>query len=431
MIPSPDVIVVGAGVAGISAAVHLATHGKKVTLIEQRHLPGGRAGSIPSRFSHQTLIDRCQHVLLGCCTELQSLYKTLGVSDLIRFDDSIHFADSRARRATLRAAPLPSPLHLAPSMLLFPWLSLASKAQIALAMGRILLSRAPSNHTLSDTPFLDLLRSWGQSPATIRDYWDVITISALNETCADVSAKYGIQVFQESFLSKRDGYRLGYAIAPLSGLYNHLPGIQTKLGQSVHSLELADGRIAGVMTSHHERLTASHVILATDPRNALALLKPLHDRDEQFSRMQRLTYRPILGAHLLYDRPIPLPHPVALIGTKLHWVFPDPTRNDLLHGVVSAADLLDPHDDLPAIFDLEIRQTLNCLGEARLVDSLIVKENRATFRPIPGVDTLRPTQQTAVPGLLLAGDYTRTNWPATMEGAARSGHLAAQAIFQS
>lgn len=425
------VIVVGGGVAGISAAVNLADGGKRVLLLEQRKLLGGRAGSFAHAMGRGSggLLDNSQHVLLGCCTELQRLYERLGVTELIRYDEVIRFADARGRRAEMKAVMLPAPLHLGPSMLGFGMLGWRQKAEIGRAMAAMLVEGEAGREARQGISFGTYLREQGQSVDTIREFWDVIAVSALNEPCDAASAKYGMQVFQEGFLGSRGGYRLGYARAPLTKLYERIRGVEVRTGAGVKELVVEGGRVAGVELVGGERVRAGHVVVAASPGGAVPLLRGVYGMDERLRRIEEIAYRPILGAHLLFDRPVRIEAPVALVGTHLQWVFVDEARPELVHGVVSAADLLPEGVDLAELFVGELRAVLAEMAGHKLVDSVMVKEMRATFRPVPGVDRLRPGQRTRVPGLTLAGDYTRTGWPATMEGAARSGKLAAEVVL--
>ena len=440
------VIVVGGGVAGIAAATALADAGRSVVLVEQRKLIGGRAGSfrhamgvqvldhpgmIPAGQGPQGLLDNSQHVLLGCCAQLQQLYRRLGVSHLIRFERAIRFADTRGRQATMQASQLPSPLHLGPSLATFGLLTFEQKSQIARAMAHMLVATPQARDAVEGESFAAYLRSAGQSDQTIRDFWDVICISALNEPCLHASAKYGLQVFQDGFLGPRHGYTLGYATVPLSLLYTQIPGVDVRVGQQVLALAFDGTRVRGVRMVNGQELPASHVILATSAPPALFMLEPALHLDPRLKSMAKIQYRAILGAHLLYDRPVPIPSPVAMVGTSMQWAFVDTHRPELIHGVVSAADLLPLDADLPHLFDAELRQVFPAMNSAKLLDAVVVRETRATFRPLPGAEVYRPTQSTHIPGLTLAGDYTRTNWPATMEGAARSGQLAADIVCES
>ena len=374
------------------------------------------------------MLDNCQHVLLGCCTELQQLYRTLGVNDLIRFDAALNFADRTGRRGRLYASALPSPLHMAPSFIGFGLLKWGQKLEIAKGMAGML---GVDRDQAAGESFGLWLRERGQSAGTIGAYWDVICVSALNETCDQVSAKYGLQVFQEAFLRGRDGYRLGYAKVPLSILYRLPRGVEARMGVGVRRLIERGGRVCGVALSDGSRIEAGQVIVTTPPPATWRLIQPVVAGDPRLAAMTRLTYSPIIGAHLRYDRPVLEVSPVAMLGTKLHWAFADEADPRLVHGVVSAAgDLCAMSgEDVSALLDSEIRLVFAQARDAKLVDGVIVKDMRATFRPVPGVDAYRPSQRTWVGGLSLAGDYTRTDWPATMEGAARSGRLAAEVVM--
>jgi squalene-associated FAD-dependent desaturase len=424
------IIVLGGGVAGISAAVHLAEAGLPVVLLEQRKLLGGRAGSFTHAMGPRGMLDSSQHVLLGCCTALQDLYTKLGVSHLIRFDDTIRFVDARGTASNMEAAGLPSPLHLGPSLAGFRLLKLWQKAEIGRAMMRMMVEGLAGREAAGEISFAAYLRDAGQSPETIHDFWDVICVSALNEPCADACAKYGMQVFQEAFLGDRRAYRLGYARTPLAMLYDRLPGVQVRASSQARELMIEAGRVVGVRLTGGQEIRGRHVVLATGGPAALALIRPVLPMDERLGSIGQIQYRPIVGAHLLYDRPVTIENPVTLVGTQLQWVFVDAERPELVHGVVSAADLLPEGADLPALFDRELKRAFPQLVSHQLLEKVIVKEHRATFRPVPGIDRYRPSQATRIPGLTLAGDYTRTEWPATMEGAARSGMLAARVAGQ-
>lgn len=422
-----DAIVVGGGLAGMSAATALTDAGAKVLLIEQRSLPGGRAGSFLSPAFSGRMLDNSQHVLLGCCDELQAFYARLGVSHLIHFQDELVFASPTGHRAVMKASCLPAPLHLAPSMLGFGLIPLRHRIEIAQAMLRMQAIGRDGRAQFSDVSFERVLLDMGQSAGAIAGFWDVICVSALNEPCATAAGHYGLQVFQEAFLGSRDAYRLGFARVPLSMLYRRLP-FQTLLGTSVRSLVVEHGRVCGVTLANRE-LRADRVILAVSPWSAAGLLTAeLLDADPQLTRLRDLQPGPIVGAHLQFDRPVLDVPNLALMGTRLHWAFADVDDPTLIHGVASAADDLCPLPQqlIAHLFVGELRQACPAARAATLRQFLIIKETRATFRPLPGVDAFRPTQQTLIRGLTLAGDYTQTTWPSTMEGAVRSGGLAAQ-----
>jgi hypothetical protein len=239
-----------------------------------------------------------------------------------------------------------------------------------------------------------------------------------------------MQIFQEGFLASRSGYRLGYARVPLADLYKRLEGVTVRTGAQVREMVLEAGRVTGAELVGGERLAAGQVVLAASPSRAIPLLRSVYGLDERLRRIEQIEFRPILGVHLLFSRPVRIAAPVALVGTHLQWVFVDEQRPELVHGVVSAADLLPDGVDLAELFVSELRRVYPETGGLGLVNTVMVKEHRATFRPVPGVDRVRPEQRTRVPGLTLAGDYTRTDWPSTMEGAARSGRRAAEVVLR-
>ncbi len=358
----------------------------------------------------------------------------MGVINQIRFFDTIHFADETGRRADMYATALPSPLHLASAMMHFSLLTLPEKAELGRAMLALKLLGSEGRLAMEGIPFESFLRDQGQSPRLIERFWNVVLVSALNADAAHASAKYGMQVFQESFLGHRGGYRMALSTVPLARLYHSAVASEQIIGTRVVALLNRQGRVTGAVLADGRTLPADHVVLATAPDSARHLLAELSSQipaaRDVIDRLDQLQFGPIIGAHLWYDRPVmDLPH-LALVGTRLQWLFRKDETGRRLHGVVSNAESLASLDQsaLTELFDREIRALLPSARNAQLTRALIVKEKRATFIPAPGLDALRPTQQTTIPGLTLAGDYTQTDWPATMEGAVRSGYLAADSV---
>jgi zeta-carotene desaturase len=448
-----SVAVIGGGLAGIAASAALTRAGLDVTLIERRRLLGGRATSFEDAATGQ-LLDNCQHVLLGCCTNLLHLYRTLGIEDRIDLFDTLTFADETGRRGVLAAGRMPSPLHLAPAMLRFPLLSLAEKTEIAQALAAMRL--LDSQDTAAEEPFAAWLADHGQSPRTIDRFWDIIITSALNERAARASARYALQVFREAFLGHRRGYVMGVPSVPLARLYDRALASRILTGTRVMAIEAGDARrpprAAGLQPARHPpspaiapppgmhprftlalsgggTIAAEMVILATAPDAARRLLDGLLD----VPALDGFTFRPIVGVHLFFDRPVMTEPHLALMGTELQWLFRKDARGRHVHGVISAADrqAAEGNDVLLERLLAEVALLLPRARGARLLASRIVREKRATFSPVPGIDSIRPAQATARPGLFLAGDYTQTGWPATMEGAVRSGFLAAEAVLAS
>jgi len=452
---SKSVIVIGGGLAGLSSGVALASAGYRVTLIEKRPFLGGRATSyvLPSG-EH---IDNCQHVTLGCCTNLEDFYQRAGAADKIRYYDDLNFAAPDGRRGRMRSSPLPAPLHFVPSFATFPLLSWADKGAIGRLM--ILITRSAGRPRDLQAPggvrpnMLDWLRRHGQTEAAISRFWGVILVSALDEQLGRTDAQYGVDVFWKAFLANRSGYRVGIPTVPLAELYDgcraalEARGGAVRLRAAVRKFQIVADAVAGVAFESGETLQADHYIAAV-PHDVLLELLPseLVECMPAFANLRNLHDSPITGVHFWFDRPVMSEPFLTLVDTSTQWIF----NKTLLYGrrngppadaavasgqylqlVISASsDLVQ--SSRQEIVDLclrEIRAVLPAAREARLVKSTVVKEVAATFSPEPGCDRWRPAAYSHVGGMFLAGDWTATGWPATMEGAVRSGYLAAEAIL--
>ncbi|MGD0541019.1 MAG: hydroxysqualene dehydroxylase HpnE [Tepidisphaeraceae bacterium] len=432
---SPRVVVVGGGLAGMAAALALESAGAQVTLIEARKTLGGRAGSFEDPQTGERL-DNCQHVLLGCCTNLIDFYRRTGVLHRIRWENTIHFVDSHGRPHQLWGINgLPAPLHLAAAGGMFGALSILERLALARAMLAMLRLDASAREKLADVSFGQWLADHAQPDGLIDKFYELILVSALNERCRNASAAYAIQVFQEGMLAHASAYRMGTPACALGKLYETLPCRDVRLGARMNAIQFDGTRAAGVELGG-DSIKADAIILAVNYPALEKWIPPeLSQLDSRFSGLDRLQSVPILGAHLWFDRPvISTPH-AAIMGGPLQWLFRKPESDGrAVHGVISAARdwVQRPRDECLELFTRQIRGTFPLAREAKLDRGVIVVEKRATFSPAPGVDRFRPTQSPppgGIAGLFLAGDYTRTNWPATMEGAVRSGYLAAEAVL--
>lgn len=429
----PRILIIGGGMAGMAAAVALAPD-HRVTLLESRKTLGGRAGSYTHPKTGEVL-DNCQHVLLGCCTNLLDLYGRLGVSGQIDFSRSVHFVEADGTRHTLRGVGgLPAPLHLGPALLRFKLLDRAERKALSRAMLAMMRLGRAGRKQLADVPFGEWLDEHGQPESLVKKVYDPLLIGALNEQTRRASAEYAVQVFQDSLLAHAGGYTIGVPAGPLNDLYANLPGVETRLGARVSEV-CVDGKTAsGVRLADGSVLTADAVVLAVHPQAAAKLVPESHrGKDHRFDHLEELEPVPILGVHLTFDRPVlDAPH-AALIDGPLQWLFRKDSAGRVLHGVISAArDFAGkPVEELLPTFEAQVRRTFPAARDAVLERGEVVVEKRATFAPVPGVDRLRPSQapgEGGVGNLYLAGDYTKTGWPATMEGAVRSGYLAAGAV---
>ncbi len=429
------VIVVGGGLAGMAAAVALESTGVAVTLVEARKSLGGRAGSFEDPQTGETL-DNCQHVLLGCCTNLIDFYRRTGALRHIHWENSIRFLDDRGcwhRLWGMRG--LPAPLHLAAAGGLFSALTLRQRIALARAMLAMLRLGRAGRGELVDVPFGQWLKDHKQPDDLIDTFYNIVLVSALNEDCRRASAAYAIQVFQESLLAHCAAYRVGTPGCPLSDLYGELPCKDVRLGVRMTGLRFSGSAVTGIELGD-QALDGDAVILAVNyPAMEKWIPLELARTDARFAGLDRLESVPILGAHLWFDRPIMTEPHAALMSGPLQWLFRKPDSDGrAVHGVISAArDWLNrPKEESLEIFTNQIRSKIAAARDAKLKRGVIVIEKRATFSPLPGSDLLRPSQSppsAGIANLYLAGDYTRTSWPATMEGAVRSGYLAAEAVL--
>ncbi len=429
----PRVVVVGGGLAGIAAAAAADSCGYRVTLLEARRELGGRASSFEDPESDQ-LLDNCQHVLLGCCTNLQDLYKRLNVADRIEYYRRVHFLDAAGRQFDLwGVSGLPAPLHLGPAMLGFSALTLPERRQVITAMLAMLRMGKSGREKLEGQAFGQWLTEHRQSDRVIQRFYDPVLISALNEETRQASSKYAIEVFQDAMLMNQQGYVVGLPGCALEELYSHRPCADVRLGTRVSEIVFAGGRATGVMLHTGEMLAADAVILATNYHAVQRWIpEQLRTADGRFAHLDKLESVPILGAHLWFDKPVMRLSHAALFEGPLQWLFRKDAEGKILHGVISAArQWVDkPREQCAELFQQQIQQLFPD-SSARLLRQKIVIEKRATFSPLPGCDAWRPAQEPPPGGignLFLAGDYTKTNWPATMEGAVRSGYLAAEAV---
>jgi len=437
------VIVIGGGLAGLSSAVALAESGFRVRLLERRPFLGGRASSYVLPGGEH--VDNCQHVTLGCCTNLDDFYRRVGAAGKIATYDRLVFVDREGRRAVMQASPLPPPLHLAPSLAFYPSLSWSEHNAIGHAM--LAIARRGGQNAGGDVAgktMLEWLRLHRQSEAAIRRFWGVVLVSALNDELDRIEARYGLDVFWKAFLANRAGYKLGIPRVPLSELYDGCraaiehQGGEVVLRSPVRRVRIADGQVAAVEMDGGYEETADAYLLAAPQDAVLALLPAdLIESEPLFANLRHLRPSPITGVHLWFDREVMSEPFLILLDRTTQWIFNKsrlyggPGDGSYLQLVISASyDLLPrPRQEIIDLCLAEVREVLPEASAAKLLKSTVIKEAAATFSPEPGSDRWRPPQRTPLPNLYLAGDWTATGWPATMEGAVRSGYQAAEAIL--
>jgi squalene-associated FAD-dependent desaturase len=445
--PSQSVLVIGGGLAGLSSAVALADAGLQVRLIEKRPHLGGRATSYTLPDGSE--VDNCQHVTLGCCTNLADFYERVGAGGKIRYYDKLYFVDKKGRRSTIQAAPLPPPLHMMPSFLFFNALTFADKRGIARAM--LAIATAGGNPPdIEGVSMLDWLLRMKQTKSAIERYWRVVLVSALDEELAQTDARYGIEVFWKAFLGSRTGYRVGIPLVPLADLYDGCreaivrKGGEVRMRANVREIRVNGNQFAGAVLADGTELTADACICSVPHNEVLELLSAEFSAPGAvLEGVRQIRTSPITGVHLWYDRRVMSEPFLTLLDHTTQWVFnktdlsarDDPAGKkdggQYLQLVISASYDLVPKSR-QEIIDLCVRELADVLPAtraAKLVKATVIKEVNATFSPAVDVDRYRPAQRSPVKNLILAGDWTRTGWPSTMEGAVRSGYLAAEAVL--
>ena len=511
--PQPTVAIVGGGLAGLAAGCALSDSGFRVTLFERRPYLGGRASSYEHPGTGE-VVDNCQHVLFGSCTNLIAFYRKIGIEGKIRWFDRMTFIEPGGRQSVLESTFLPAPLHLTPSFLQLNFLSMRDKFALSRAL-TLLITRPQKDDGSS---FQEWLTRHHQTPAAIDRFWKPILVSALSEDLDRIAIPYAAQVVRESMKSPI-ARRMGIPTVPLTELYNAardyitVRGGAVRFRNGVQSFAPSPEGVRLKLQDSEEEF--NNAVLAV-PFDSLAKLLP--DSPQSQDLLENLSHfetAPITGVHFWFDRQITdLPHAVLLDRT-VQWMFHksmllnknSPEAESVLtsQSLSSRAerdhpladDLLEPRDlvlsrseaegqlhsepapngrnssaqrvsagykpasiesrrddtdtaGIPSYVELvissskslipksrqeiidlalnELREFFPPAREAHLLKATVIKEVNATFSPTPGIDHYRPTPQTPWPHIILAGDWTATGWPATMESAVRSGYLAAEQI---
>jgi squalene-associated FAD-dependent desaturase len=448
-------VVIGGGLAGITAAIELREAGVGVTLLEARPRLGGATTS----FSRGDLtIDTGQHVFLRCCTSYAELLTALGVTGSVtiqdRFDVTVLSPGSPPARARLRRSGLPAPLHLSRSLIGYRFLSLAERLRVGRA-ALALRTTDPAAHGLDAHRLGDWLAARGQNERARRNLWDLFIVSSLNIAGDEASVPLAATVLKTALLSGNDAADIGMPTVPLGELHGNAAasllgrlGAQVRLGTKAVAAEPApgggylvrvgagaDGGAEEPPSAAAETLTADGVVLAVPAGPAARLAAAAGVTGA--ARWEDLGSSPIVNVHVVYDRKVmDLPF-AAAVDSPVQWVFDKTKTAGLSSGQYLAlsqsaadADVDVPVAALRERFLPALEQLFPAAADARVVDFFVTRERRATFRQAPGCSALRPGAATSLPGLLVAGAWTDTGWPDTMEGAVRSGRTAAQELIR-
>jgi hydroxysqualene dehydroxylase len=443
--PMGPVVVVGAGFAGLSAAVRLAGEGREIVLVEATAKGGGRSRSFRHNGSGHDL-DNGQHLMMGCYRETLAFLRTIGTDDGIYFQRNlaIDMVKPGGKRVRLRCPALPAPLHLAAGLVSMRGLGLLHKTS-ALRVGLLLRGEVdrPDDNETCDT----WLRRLGQTQGIRNAFWDPLIWGVLNDDPLVASAAMLVAVLERAFMGTRDASRLGVPRVPLSRLYvegalahlrNH--GATVRMAQPMRALETDADGVTGVLLRSGERIAARQVVCAVPPGPLLDALPEPARRHPVFGDVARLGTSPIINLWAFCDRrPFRDAPFVGLIGSPLHWLFDrnaiegrDDAGEVLINCTISGARGLvdDRPEALMELFQTEMRRYFPD-RPIELRGYKVVKEKRATISHAAGTYHQRPETVSPIPGLYLAGDWVRTGLPATIESACQSGHDAAAAVLSA
>ncbi len=444
------VVIVGGGLAGLSAAeciTRLHPGQFDVTLLEARRVAGGRAGSFVDRGSGES-IDYCQHVAMGCCTNLIGLLERSGqLQQWTRYSELTFLHPDAPPSRFTPSTFLPAPLHLLGALSQLRYLSSKNRRQLKHGLWRLM--RTPTTE-LRKSLASDWLASSGQDDSTIQAFWEVILVSALGEDPRRVSMAAARKVLIDGFAAARGASDVLVPRKPLAQLFGEtLVHYISELGTTVRPGQLAtrlhvdasSGTVRSVETSGGDLFSADQVILATPwaATSRLIQASELADSFPLVDRWRDMPSSPITGIHLWLDREIMQNEHVAIVGMLPQWVFRRPVEAPIANGEHYYQVVISASRDVRGVETLELTQqvmsdlarVLPASAKANVLRSQVVTDPRSVFSIAPEVEATRPASATRVRGLGLAGDWIQTGWPATMEGAVISGLMAANHVLEN
>lgn len=439
-VSEPRICVVGGGLAGMAAALACADAGARVTLVERRRRLGGATWS----FNHNGLtFDNGQHVFLRCCAAYRAFLGRLGVADRVRLQSrlDVPVLAPGGRAARLRRNGLPAPLHLGGSLLAYRHLPLADRLRLlpaAVALRKVSLDDPATDRQT----FGDWLTRHRQSPRAQRALWDLICRPTVNVTADEASLTLAAMVFQTGLLTDASAADIGWAAVPLGELHGDAgqaalaaAGVEVLTGVRATTVDPPSSPGADfTITMDDSRLAADAVVVAV-PHTTVGAVTGLPELGDV---AERLGTSPIVNVHVVYDRRVTDLEMAAAVDSDVQFVFDRTEAAGLERGQYLAVSLSAADREMGEPAEEVKRHTIAGLAElfprarqAQVTDSLVSREPAATFRGAPGSHATRATNETAVPGLTVAGAWTDTGWPATMEGAVRSGQAAARLALRT
>jgi squalene-associated FAD-dependent desaturase len=436
-----DAIIIGGGLAGLSAAVELSSHGASVLLLEQRPHLGGRTYSFRDKKTGDT-VDNGQHLLMGCYHETRRYLEIINSTHLAELQENlrIDFIHTKKGSSALKCLPLPAPLHVLSGLLRLKTLSFANRLKLLRIGTELLAASSVKESELASLTVDQWLEKCGQPEENRKYLWDIIAVGSLNDETSKVSALLFYRVLKAAFLGNRLNASLLVPRVGLSELLVHpaeeylkQKGVVIRKGAEVQKIEGGrDGVTAVVCNRKREK---ANTFISAIPYFALqSVIVDSFKSSPSLARLERFESSPIITLHLWFDRHVMDQQFAAVLDSTIQWIFNKSAllgiyrKDQYLSLVISAASKIVnlPKELLARIALKELSALLPRARNARLVHSLVIKEKRATFSPVPEVLLLRPETKSGIPNLFLAGDWTNTGFPATIEGAVMSGRKAAE-----
>ena len=452
-----EVIIIGGGIAGVSSAIRLLDNGYRVNIIESRSFLGGRSFSFKDKLTGIDL-DNGQHVITKACSNYLELSKRLGILNGWKQQDNFHLQvyDRFNKLGLLQSSPLPAPFHLAPSFFKYQHLNFREKISICAALYKAKRTNRDSRE-FERLLFVDWLLRNKQTPRSIEFFWNLIVMPILNDRVQDVNTRMALMAIQEGLLKSKHNADIGYPIKNVPSMmaksvsgYFAKQGSLLTLSTTVTGLKIRDGEIKAVELKNGVELD-TQIVISAIPVDSLLKILPRRTRSiPYFERLKGFQNAPIVNIHFWYDRKVMNTEFCVFVDGALQWVFNkndiDPELSSEFNGVdsnitsnvgqhicisLSAAwEYIDQSKgDLIRKFMKEMALSFPVVRQSKVLKALVIKQRNATFRCVPGSGDIRPGSQTPYGNLFLAGDWTDTGWPSTMEGAVRSGYNAAQAII--
>lgn len=440
------VVVIGAGFAGLSAAVALAERGVRVTVLEARTRLGGRASSWRDAGTG-TVVDNGQHALMGCYHRTLAFLGRIGAGAKVRRQPSLRVAlrHPRLGEGVIACPPWPSPLHLAGGLLRYRLLSRRERVRALAAGLELLAMRRRGDTALATATVEQVLERLGQTAHARASFWTPLALATLNETPARAAARPFVEVLARAFFRSRSDSQFVLPRVGLGELYTddarrflERRGSRVWIHAQASALDVRDDAVRGVVLRDGRRLPADACIAAVPPAALIPLLPPALRHVAPFAGLPRLDTSPIVSAYLWFDRTVLEDDFVGLLGATTQWAFNrsrllgDPGPGQCVSAVISAGRDVVEHDTttVAELVHADLCRLLPLAGAARLEHAAVVKEKHATISCTPEAERLRPGVGTPLAGFALAGDWTATGLPPTIESAVESGERAAADIWR-